>query len=264
MRTGSKLVTIGLAFCISGVAGCASTTSSSTGALQDDVPASVASEPGSPASESPPVASTGPSQSSAPAPAEPTAAPASSGPPLLGSSSDGPCDNGMEYSCGDTGPAGGIIVYVIRDGFSLSNGYSAACSNDCNYLEAQPSALPGSYPWCVGPGATTSVSPGTGGAIGTGYSNTQTIATFSGYCSSSAAGAALASSFGGYTDWFLPAQNELNELDNNGPKKVSGFYWTSSQSGPNEADSGYLGGGDCCAQKGTKTTPANVWAMRAF
>ena len=132
------------------MSGCASTASSPSGAAQDDVPVVGAPESGSPASASPPVASAGPSQSSAPVPVEPTAAPASSGPPLLGSSSNGPCDNGMEYSCGDTGPAGGIIVYVIKDGFSLSNGYSAACSNDCNYLEAQPSALPGSYPWCVG------------------------------------------------------------------------------------------------------------------
>lgn len=243
MRTGPKLLRIGLAFCIAGVAGCSSTTSSSPGAAQDGVPVSVASESGSPAAASPPVASTGP--------------------PLLGSSSNGPCDNGMEYSCGDTGPVGGIIVYVIRDGFSLSNGYSAACSNDCNYLEAQPSALPGSYPWCVGPGATTSVAPGTGGAIGTGYSNTQTIATFSGSCSSSAAGAALASSFGGYTDWFLPAQNELNELSNNGPKKVPGWFWSSSQTSPSEADGGYIQG-DCCAAKGVKTSSYNVWAMRAF
>jgi hypothetical protein len=268
MTTHYKTLTVGFVLVAAAMAGCSATTTGSSGAVQDDAMTAAAS--GAALASADPAATTAVS----PAPASPVATPAdtpnaSASPPLLGSSSNGPCDNGMQYSCGDTGPAGGLIVYVIKDGFALSNGYSAACSTNCNYLEAQPSALSSGYPWCVGPGATAILSPGTGGAIGTGYSNTQTMATFSSYCSSGAASAALASTVGGYTDWFVPSQSELDALATNWNWPNHGNtpnYWTSSQTGTKGyAWSGSVGGGaGCCHDNTPVSYDYSVWPMRAF
>ena len=216
MRARLKLLTVGLVLVTATVAGCSSTAGSS-GAVQDD--ATMA--PASSAAAVSPAASTAPAPSPDPvtptvapteAPASPVASPTDS-PPLLGGSSNSNCATGLAYSCGDVGPGGGTVFLAVSQAFSLSDGYTtASCgTNNCHYMETQLSLLPG-MPWCVGPGATTSVSPGTGAAIGTGYSNTQTMATFSGYCSSGAANAAIASTSGGYTDWYVPSQDEAYAL----------------------------------------------------
>ncbi len=204
MRTRLKVLTVGVVLVTAAVAGCSSTTGSSR-AVQDDAPASSAAAP---------AASTGPTSS--PDPVTPTAEPAEAAANPVASPTDSPvllggsknCNTGLAYSCGQIGPGGGTVFYAQSTPFTLSNGYTAACSNNCQYLEVLQAQLP-EMPWCVGPGAKTSVSPGTGAAIGTRYSNTQTMATFSGYCSSGAANAAIASTSGGYTDWFVPSQSEI-------------------------------------------------------
>ena len=260
MRTRLKLLTVGLVLVTASLAGCSSTTPGAAGVIEDDTTSAGPSS--SPASSGSAVASAEPADSPS----------ASASPPLLGSSSNGPCDKGMQYSCGGYGPAGGLIVYAIKNGFTLSNGYSAVCSGTCHYLEAQPSALSGGYSWCVGPGATTRLSPGTGGAIGTGYSNTQTMATSSGYCSSGAANAALSSTVGGYTNWFLPSQSELDALATNWNWPNHGAaptYWTSSQAQGGQAWAGSVGGGAGCCNLNTPTSAGSpylysVWPMRAF
>ena len=204
MRTRLKVLTVGVVLVTAAVAGCSSTTVSSR-AVQDDAPASSAAAP---------AASTGPTSS--PDPVTPTAEPAEAAANPVASPTDSPvltggsknCNTGLAYSCGQIGPGGGTVFYAQSTPFTLSNGYTAACSNNCQYLEVLQAQLP-EMPWCVGPGAKTSVSPGTGAAIGTRYSNTQTMATFSGYCSSGAANAAITSTSGGYTDWFVPSQSEI-------------------------------------------------------
>lgn len=247
MRVRLKLLTVGLVLVTASLAGCSSTTAGPAGAIQNDAMTAASAGPSSsPASSGAAVASADPAASptaTSPAPASPVATPtdapaASASPPLLGSS---------------------------------SNGYSAVCSGTCHYLEAQPSALSGGYSWCVGPGATTRLSPGTGGAIGTGYSNTQTMATFSGYCSSGAANAALASTVGGYADWFLPSQSELSALATNWDwpnHGASPTYWTSSQAQGGQAWAGSVGGGAGCCHLNTSTSGSpylySVWPMRAF
>ena len=212
MRTRFKTLTIAAVLATAAMAGCSSTTTGSSGAVQDDVTASASSAASSTGSTAP-----APSPDPVTPTAEPTEVPASPGasptvsPPLLGGSSNPYCNTGLEYSCGDVGPGGGIVFLAVSTPFSLSNGYTtASCgNNNCQYMEAVPAwesptaenptgfQMPGPMAWCVGPGATTSVSPGTGAAIGTGYSNTQTMATKSGYCSSGAANTAIASTWGG-------------------------------------------------------------------
>ena len=237
MRTRFKTLTIAAVLATAAMAGCSSTTTGSSGAIQNDVTASASASS---------TASTGPTPSPDPVTptAEPTEAPASpvasptDSPALLGGKSNPYCDSGLEYSCGQVGPGGGIVFLALSTPFSLSNGYTtASCGNNCQFMEAQ-TALLSPMPWCEGPGATTSVSPGTGAAIGTGYSNTQTMATKSNYCSSGAANAAIASTSGGYTDWFVPSYNEasaLNDVLNNDLGSGYDYCWTSSQSNAKQA-----------------------------
>ena len=243
MRTRLKLLTVGLVLVTVTVAGCSSTAGSS-GAVQDDASSAAASSS---------AASTGPAPSPEPvtptaapteAPASPVASPTDS-PALLGGSSNSNCATGLAYSCGDVGPGGGTVFYATSTPFTLSNGYTAACSNNCQYLEVLQAQLP-EMPWCVGPGAKTSVSPGTGAAIGTRYSNTQTMATFSGYCSSGAAKDAdtysVTYSGNTYSDWFLPSQAELYQgyvqraylnpqtlTQLHGGSGLTSSYWSSSE-----------------------------------
>jgi len=230
-----KLLTIGLVLGTAAVAGCSSTTAGPAGAIEDAVEMA-ATSPASPSASasSDPISSPDP-VSPSPAPTEETASPVASptdSPALLGGSKN--CNTGLAFSCGQTGPGGGTVFYAQSTPFTLSNGYTAACSNNCQYLEVQKAQLP-AMPWCVGSGATKSISPGTGAAIGTGYSNTQTMATFSGYCSSGAANAAIASTSGGYTDWFVPSQNEISAMQFYWPTPTSAACWTSSQSSAKKA-----------------------------
>ena len=63
-------------------------------------------------------------------------------------------DAGVEvvYKLGDTGPSGGIIIYVDEAGFDNSSGddtsIGAMCmTGTCHYLEIAPTDLEGQYSW---------------------------------------------------------------------------------------------------------------------
>ena len=250
MRTPLKLLTVGVVFVTATVAGCSSTAGSS-GAVQDDASSAAASSSAASTAPAPSPDPVTPTVAPTEAPASPVASPTDS-PPLLGGTVSY-CDTGLAYSCGEVGPGGGTVFLAVSQAFSLSNGYTtASCgTDDCHYMEAQLALLPG-LPWCEGPGATTSVSPGTGAAIGTGYSNTMTMATFSNYCSSGAANTAKASSSGGYTDWYVPSLDEAGALYNGIGSRINPFTggnvcWTSSQNNAKTAywsmvGYGYSGG----------------------
>jgi hypothetical protein len=117
------------------------------------------------------------------------------------------------YAIGDTGPAGGIIFYV----------------NGSYCLEAAPSDA-GSAIWSNVVGSAVGT---TGVAFGTGQANTDAITAQPGHTTSAAK---LCSDYelNGYTDWFLPSQDELKLMYQNlyvahlGSFN-SGWYWSSSE-----------------------------------
>ncbi|MBG6130689.1 hypothetical protein IWQ47_002165 [Aquimarina sp. EL_43] len=136
---------------------------------------------------------------------------------------------------------------------------------------------------------TTPIIPGWGcqgtniaGAIATqiGQGQTNTTAILAG-CSTAGIAADLASNStsGGYTDWFLPSKDALQEIHthratinstatlNGGSNLASGvFYWTSSQNDSNTAWSIYFdnNGAAFFLNKGTAGSNIKMRAVRAF
>lgn len=121
------------------------------------------------------------------------------------------------YAIGDTGPGGGIVFYITNGGL--------------NGLEAAPSDQDGGsgVSWgCISTQIGT-----TGTAIGTGATNTTDI--LGNTCSAAGIAADIASTYagGGFSDWFLPSRDELNELFGQrvvvGSFDPNGAYWSSSE-----------------------------------
>jgi len=164
------------------------------------------------------------------------------------------------YKVGDTGPAGGIIFY---DSGNTGSGW--------RYLEAAPAnqASSGTTTWGgsgVLVGATSTV-------IGTGAANTAAIISALG-SGTYAAMICHSYSLGGYSDWFLPSQQELhlmyqNLKANNLGNFTGTWYFSSSEVDANNAyewvfttDTG--GTGDF-GDSGPKTASmGSVRAIRAF
>ena len=127
-----------------------------------------------------------------------------------------PLEENGTYALRDIGPAGGYIFY---DKGSYSDGW--------RYLEAAPVFTEstakqwGNFGNWIG---------GTETGIGTGQSNTTTILTWL----DRAAQLCDVLVYGGYSDWFLPSKDELNEMyENLKVYFVGGFaddyYWSSSE-----------------------------------
>jgi hypothetical protein len=122
----------------------------------------------------------------------------------------------LDYSVGATGPGGGTVFYVAP-GF-IVNGQI------CHYLEA--GTVSGPHKW------SSSLDPtgAYGYAIGTGWTNTQTIiGALNGKDTNSAAH--IAHAYGGGEDgWFLPSQFELLELYDSGYFGTD-TLWASTEGG---------------------------------
>lgn len=235
------------------VAGCSSSTGSS-GAVQNDVVASAASAISSPAaSVTPSTAGSAMASPSASTVASPVLTP--EGTPNIGATAGvGVCDTGLEYACGDTGPGGGVVYYASATAFACgSNGASM-----CNFLEVAPNLWdPNSQHNCPGEcggssqqtsdvsgtgkgitGCTAAGSSGFSGpvdtAIGTGFYNTDDWVDF---CNADdAANVARAYTGEGLTDWSLPSEDELEALYSYPNRNaiggfVDGFYWSSTSEG---------------------------------
>jgi len=126
-------------------------------------------------------------------------------------------------SVGDT--YGGGLVYKID---TTGNNIYIAAEED----------LEGTYGW----GCTGTSTGADGTAIGTGYQNTLDILAG---CSDtdSAAYAASTATIEGYSDWYLPSKDELDEMHNTighgasnaGNFADSAFYWSSSENSSDTA-----------------------------
>ena len=184
MRTSLKLLTVGLVLVTAAVAGCSSTTAGPAGAIQDDVAVVPPPRP-------------------------------DGGQPMVAATQGASCADGGVCVFGDTGPGGGVVFYVASTPFSAPG---TACDSNCLYLETPLYDVGGATAWCAGgPGAASGFyvdAPGT--AIGSGYMNTQAMlgTTNSPPTTICAGGAAQAASTptGGLTDWYLPAEDELQTL----------------------------------------------------
>ena len=136
------------------------------------------------------------------------------------------------YSIGETGPAGGIIIYQ-----------NPVSGSNWNYLEAAPIDANGLYPWTSG-FTQTGI---TDLEIGAGFSNTNDIVFQNGPGSNYAAGAANNWVFAGFSDWYLPSMKELKLIkelmydQGQGSLMQEGTYWSSSE------DSNY---------------PQNAWSVK--
>jgi hypothetical protein len=117
---------------------------------------------------------------------------------------------------------GGIVAYLLVSGDpgydpSVQHGLIAAASDQSTGIQ-----------WYNGSYTTTGV---TATAIGTGFANTNAIITSQG-AGSYAAITARSYTGGGFTDWYLPSKDELNQLYIN-RASIGGFstpgYWSSSE-----------------------------------
>ena len=181
------------------------------------------------------------------------------------------CDGNelTQYQVGDL-TEGGIVFYVDETG---QHGLVAALE-DLTEGATDPYGLGYGYEWgCY----FENVSGADGEAIGTGYQNTMDIVNQG--CDTenggiTAAQAALDAEINDYSDWFLPSNDELNEMYNTiGPgglgSNIGGFgnsndsyYWSSSEINNMTAwsiDFGNGGTGD-----DDKVNPSRVRVIRAF
>jgi len=168
------------------------------------------------------------------------------------------------YALGDTGPAGGKIIYIAPAGFTMTDDDSTAY-----YLEAAPENMATTLRWSTLTWEEYEASgyddslwidiPGTGTAIGTGRKNTALILALD-----PTAPAALACdnySIAEFNDWFLPSRDELNQLHLNFGFS-SDWFWSSSQDVSSDAWGQVFDDG--LQFNGTKTYDGNVRAVRAF
>ena len=143
--------------------------------------------------------------------------------------------NVSSYAIGDTGPAGGKIFITP----------STSGNTTGKYFEAAPVASQVLRKWAtdtdpgIGLGnAETAVVGADGTAIGTGQQNTADIvAQVGNVAATSAAVYCDEYAYGGFSDWFLPSKDELNELYLN-QIIIGGFlssYYSSSSEFSNDA-----------------------------
>jgi hypothetical protein len=156
---------------------------------------------------------------------------------------------------------GGVLAYILQPG---DPGYDANIKHGLIVATIDQSER---IRWFNGAYVNTGA---TGVALGSGFTNTNTIINIHGATITSyAAGIARSYNGGGYTDWFLPSKDELDKLRINinaiGVFPTNILYWSSTQIDKSSAWVSYFnyvnfspGGGD-----GTEGTQ-RVRAIRAF
>ena len=165
----------------------------------------------------------------------------------------------LSYKIGDTGPAGGkIFITPSTDGNPTGK-----------YFEAAPSGSPDlQRAWATNTNSnqTTVVSGADGTAIGKGAQNTIDIVAQTGNVAATSAAAYCSDySSNGFSDWFLPSQNEIYELYRH-RTIVGGFtssnYWSSSEiSSTNARRQSFTDG---TTSSTSKSTTGYVRPVRSF
>lgn len=133
------------------------------------------------------------------------------------------CAQGGKCAVGNVGPGGGVVFYT----------QVPTAAAPWRYMEVAPSGWGGRVEdsgvvWCseqrsyvkdfeTGSNSTTN----TATPIGSGFTNTKMML---GTCTYGAANVATSYHGGGYSDWYLPSKDELNQLC----KYVRGLPWTSN------------------------------------
>ncbi len=154
---------------------------------------------------------------------------------------------------------GGVVFWVDP----LDNTHGLVCA-----IEDQSSGIQ----WYNGSNTTTGA---TGTVIGLGSTNTTAIIANQGLVETSyAAGLARDYDGGGYTDWFLPSKDELNEMyqnkatinttatANSGADFSNIYYWSSTEYDSDRAWLQYFANGG--QYDNVKGNTNNVRAVRAF
>jgi hypothetical protein len=169
---------------------------------------------------------------------------------------------------------GGVVAYILQSG---DPGYVAG---QCHGLIAAPTDQSSAAVWALSAYQNTAV-PGVNDnadtAIGTGSANTTAIIAQNGAGTGYAAGLAQAYSGGGYSDWYLPSKNELNELylnrtainttavANGGTAFAAAYYWSSSEGDAYDAWLQHFGNGSQADfVKGLGSPAVSVRAVRSF
>ena len=128
------------------------------------------------------------------------------------------CATGGTCSVGATGPGGGKVFAIASgtgNGLNYEFATSPVPSGGASYLTYGNVT----FQWCNV--TTGTISGALGTAIGTGFSNTNSIIASQG--KNYAAGVARAYTGGGYTDWYLPSKDELEKLSYN-REIIGGFF----------------------------------------
>ena len=157
---------------------------------------------------------------------------------------------------------GGVVAYILQSG---DPGYSATVPHGLIAATADQTPSGSGIIWALLAYQSTLVPGGTGTAIGSGAANTNAIIAQNGAGVAYAAGLARACSGGGYSDWYLPSKDELNNLYLN-QAAIGGFspdlYWSSSEYNANLAWFQSFDNGD--QDLNIKGDTGRVRAVRAF
>ena len=159
------------------------------------------------------------------------------------------CASGGTCSLGNTGPGGGVVVYVNSAGFNCL----ANTTGTCKYMEAFNPNL--RLKWS---GNTTQSVAGTSNAIGAGYKNNQ-LAIIQSNTTNTAVREAWYFARNGKSDWNLPSRYELRQVWN-----AFGYQnsWTSNQH--STAGQAIMSNGKTTEQGYSKSNTPAVYYVRCF